>query len=323
MEHIDCIFCHADDSRVVIEDNGYTGLQCRRCGLIYTSPRPEPQDIFDLYGHGAAHISAEAHRAREHTKRRYARHHLKVLQPHAAAGNLLDIGAGSGFFLDEARRLGFEPFAIEFNPTQAEFITHTLGIPCEQKPLSEAMFDGRRFDVIYHCDVISHFHDPIGEFRTIHRMLKPGGVCMFETGNLGEVDRRYFAHFTTFQYPDHLFFFSTDNLRRLLDETGFELVEMRRYSIVPHLRLIKAAMKLMGRGHGKPRSDNAASRSTGSPPSRPSAAARVARRVAAPLLYGLRYGLGGIAPKRGRPQTVLVVARAKPDPSQGGKRADG
>jgi len=155
------------------------------------------------------------------------------------SGTLLEVGAGAGYFLDEARKLGFGPYAIEFNPIQANFIRDQLKIPCEVSSLSTSIFEEMKFDALYHCDVISHFFDPISEFRKINEIMKEGSFLVFETGNLGEVNQKYFRYFDRFQYPDHLFFFSPDNLRNLLERAGFKVLKIYRYSIIPQLLVIK------------------------------------------------------------------------------------
>jgi len=133
VESISCFFCGVDDSFPAIEENGFTGRKCRRCELIYISPRPSRSEVANLYGHDQAHISAAEHVAAEKYKRLHARHTLRILRRYAAAGRLLEIGPGAGFFLDEARAAGFEPHGIELNPAQVEFI-HARGIPCSGKP---------------------------------------------------------------------------------------------------------------------------------------------------------------------------------------------
>ena len=58
MEDIGCIFCGTEGSAAIIEEKGYTGRKCVRCGLIYVSPRPSRHEVVDLYGHDAAHLTA-------------------------------------------------------------------------------------------------------------------------------------------------------------------------------------------------------------------------------------------------------------------------
>jgi len=78
MNSISCIFCSdpETESRVVIEENGYSGRKCGRCGLIYISPRPDLKETQELYGHGQAHIPAGDHLQKNFGKLLHDRHML-------------------------------------------------------------------------------------------------------------------------------------------------------------------------------------------------------------------------------------------------------
>ncbi len=176
MEAIDCIFCggKADDAPIVIEENGFTGRQCPDCGLVYISPRPSRAEISDLYEHDGADAALEAHLRADFVKRLHARHTMSILKRHARQGALLEIGAGTGYFLAAARKAGFDVRGCELNPLQAAFINERLNIPCEQADLEDASA-GETFDIIYHCNVLSHLYDPIEVFHCTNRRLRPGG----------------------------------------------------------------------------------------------------------------------------------------------------
>lgn len=324
MEEIKCIFCGSESNRIVIEENGFKGKKCSQCGLIYISPRPSLNEIIDLYGHDDANISAESHISAAFPKVLYAKHHLKIIRSVVKSGALLEIGPGAGYFLDEARKLGFEPHGLELNSAQANFIRNELSIPCEGSLLSTSVFEGKKFDIVYHCDVISHFFDPISEFRKINEILKDDSFLVFETGNFGEVDQSYFKYIQKFQYPDHLFFFSTDNLIDILEKTGFKLIKIYRYSILPQLvarKMLSGVKNLIkkhvlksnekekypsdGRGIGNPSGVNSQSCNS------KSIVKKSINNVYNYLNYVLRYKIGRIAPKVRRPQTVIVVAKKR------------
>lgn len=323
MNEIRCIFCKIESNHVVIEENGYKGRKCPQCGLIYISPRPSFHEIVDLYGHDNAHVSAESHISAGFSKRLYAREHLRIIRSFVKNGALLEVGAGAGYFLDEARKIGFEPHGLEFNPIQSNYIRNTLKIPCEESPVNKTIFGGKLFDVIYHCDVISHFFDPISDFKKINEMLKDKSFLVFETGNLGEVDQAYFKYLSRFQYPDHLFFFSTDNLVSLLETTGFDLVAMYRYSILPQLRVTKAlaGIKNSVQKHvfksNKPKKhsfDAGGADINSVTNSHSDVKLLVKESIKKSYEYFnfvLRYKIGRMARKASRPQTVIVVARKR------------
>jgi SAM-dependent methyltransferase len=295
MEPMSCIFCGVDDSFPAIREHGFTGRKCRRCGLIYISPRPSRDEVANLYGHDHARISAREHLAAENYKRLHARHTLAILRQHATSGRLLEIGPGAGFFLEEARAAGFAPHGIELNPAQVEFI-RGRGIPCVAETAAQA-FAGQSFEVIYHCDVISHLHDPIAEFRAMHGRLGERGLLLFETGNLGDVRLDRLARVPRFQYPDHLFFLSTGNIASLLALSGFELLAMHRYSLGADLlrwrlsAMLKPPQPVGQAGNGRPVS-------RGSP-------------LKARIEFFSRYGIGALFPRHDHHQTMIVVARKK------------
>lgn len=326
MNEIKCIFCDTLSDRIAIEENGYQGKRCQNCGLIYISPRPSLNQIIDLYGHDDAHITAESHIADDFAKRLYAKHHLKIINSVAEGGRLLEVGAGAGYFLDEARSAGFEPYGLEFNPVQANFVRNELNIPCEESPLDHSVFGGKKFDVVYHCDVISHLFDPIADFKQMNQRMKDNSLLVFETGNLGEVDPKYFDDIDCFQYPDHLFFFSTENLVNLLKQTGFELVNIHRYSISPQLTTKKTLSKLKKSiltpiKSLKTKSNSPQNIAGRDPEKKPiknqtQAKSLIRQKLKNAYLYThryfmylLRYKLGKIVPKTSRPQTVIVIAR--------------
>jgi hypothetical protein len=335
MNEIRCIFCEVESNSVVIEENGYKGRKCPRCGLIFISPRPSFDEIVALYGHDDAHISAKSHISAELSKRLYARHHLGIIRSFVKSGALLEIGAGAGYFLDEARRFGYSPHGLEFNPIQANYMRNKLGIPCEESPINTSIFFGKRFNIVYHCDVISHLFDPISDFRQMNEVMEDGAFLIFETGNLGEVDQKYFKYFQRFQYPDHLFFFSTGNLVSLLEKTGFDLVKIYRYAILPQLKAMNALAALAAIKNsvqdrattdlhleiGEPiekekhSSDGVGSDFepvTDSQSLNTKALLKKSIRISYQYVdYALRYKIGRLVPKAKQPQTVIVVARKK------------
>ena len=321
MIDIDCLLCDSKDSHVLIEENGYQGRKCSGCGLIYVSPRPSLDDIHDLYGHDEAGVTAQSHITSAFPKRLYARHHLELIQHHQQGGRLLEIGAGAGYFLDEARKRGFDCHGLEFNPIQRAYITDHLLIDCEQTSLADSSYMNDKFDLIYHCDVISHFYNPIEELGVMNHVLKLGGYMAFETGNIGEMDDEYLRYITRFQYPDHLFFFGVENLVCLLERTGFELVSLHRYSLMPQLRLSRAISRLKRRLSGK--SSPEFPGPTGERRHQDAAmenhrrySRKLIRSVKAfrinvmeYLYFQLRYNFGKLCVKPGKPQTLILVAR--------------
>ena len=313
MEGINCIFCGTGSDRVVIEENGFFGRKCPECGLIYLSPRPSAAEIRDLYADDMAHRPAAAHISGTFQKRLYARHNLRIIERYVNHGTLLEIGAGGGYFLDEARKEGFDVYGIELNSIQADFIRGVLSIPCEESPLSSSSFAGKKFDIVYHCDVVSHFYDPIEEFRNMNNALNKNGIIAFETGNLGDIKEKYFKLHTSFQYPDHLFFFGETSLTELLRMTGFQPLRIHRYSILVQRwfeKLLEGCLQTYRRSERENISED-----RNLPCVRTSRFNRkqMLRNAYHYFFYLVRYRIGAIMPKKGRPQTIFIIGRKSND----------
>jgi hypothetical protein len=130
--------------------------------------------------------------------------------------------------------------------------------------------------------------------------LTTHGVLIFETGNMGDVRLDRLAMVPQFQYPDHLFFFSTRNIETLLQISGFHPVRKFRFSIVPELLLRKAVSRLKCRRNG---SGVAATRGTDSAASSSSVKARIAMFA--------RYRLGAYFPIKDDHETIIMIAKPK------------
>lgn len=318
VQEIGCVLCDGAGSTPVIHEGGFTGRQCAGCGLIFVSPRPSRAQIDAVYREGEAHLSPQWFvQGREAIASRLrARRDAQLVQRHAGGGALLEIGPGRGTFLAAARRRGFDVFGVELNPTQASFIRSELGIACAESLESAQELAGGSFDVVYHRDVLSHFYDPLEEMQRLRGLLKPGGLHIFETGNLADVDHRYLALIASFQYPDHLFFYGETSLRKLLDQTGFAHVHTHRWSVLGerHLRhWIDRTRDRLWRTAGRDDADPDAARHAvrPEPAAARSRAGRLARQALDLLYYALQVSVGRLPVSEHVPQTLIVVARKR------------
>ena len=319
VEYIKCILCDIDSNEVAWEEDGYTARRCPNCGLVYVSPRPTLPEILNMYASDQSYSKAQPLISGAFDRRLRARHHLGIIKEHKSSGSVLEIGAGAGWFLYEARRAGFTVYGIELNRTLAEFMGERLKIPCGASPLDRSSSSGQTFDVICHFDVLSHFYNPIAEFQKMNNRLNNGGLLVFETGN-SDFDARYKSLFRSFQLPDHLFTFSEVSLKKLLEQTGFELEKIYEYSIVPQLMFLLATRRIMAIvRRGTPRQNTNVSNQHNNIQTPPDKQLKTstnkgnfpisfAKNAINYFSYTLRYKVGAIAPQKRRPRTMLIIA---------------
>lgn len=135
---------------------------------------------------------------------------------HAAeiGGRILDYGCGAGQVVAQGRRVGLDFWGTDAFPEH--YAGSERAMPAEASQHFRPVVNGRadfpdaHFDVILSNQVLEHVTDPEATIADMHRLLKPGGVCVaafpvIETwyeGHLG----LYFAHRFPASRARHIYF---------------------------------------------------------------------------------------------------------------------
>ncbi len=298
MEEINCPLCNKGGQPFWYE-NGYIGRKCFQHSLIYLSPRPNEEEMQILYNTDRIEgLSAREQTAYSFGTDLMARYSLSIIKTLKTKGDLLEIGAGGGQFLLNARKEGFNPFAIEINQELISYLSRKLGMEIENASASDGgYFSSRKFDVIYHRNVLSHLHDPIGAFKISNNRLKEDGILVFETGNFGSIQRFWLNFLSTVGYPEHLYLHSIKSVQCLLEISGFKLITFHSYSIIPH-QLISKLLEI--NRHEFRRTNTTYSKMS------------FFRKFKDYITYLLVYRFGRILP-RSWPATLICIAKKNKD----------
>ena len=104
-----------------------------------------------------------------------------------------------------------------------------MKVPVAEGTLETATVEPGSFDVVTFWEVIEHVSDPRDFLSRIARLLKRGGWALLSTPDAGSLVARMLGRrwLGWQKVPEHLFYFDRPTLRRLLDETGFDVVDQR------------------------------------------------------------------------------------------------
>lgn len=102
--------------------------------------------------------------------------------------SLLDIGCGGGFLTEEYARLGCQVTGIDISPrsiaaARAHARQENLSIDYQIGSASVLAYEGEHFEIVSCCDVLEHIPDWHDVIEEIARVLKPGGLFLFDTIN--------------------------------------------------------------------------------------------------------------------------------------------
>jgi 2-polyprenyl-6-hydroxyphenyl methylase / 3-demethylubiquinone-9 3-methyltransferase len=100
----------------------------------------------------------------------------------------LDVGCGGGLLAEEFARLGFavtgvDPSRRSVDAARAHAAEAGLSIEYRQASGEALPFADGSFDVVYCCDVLEHVTDLARVIAESARVLKPGGVYLYDTIN--------------------------------------------------------------------------------------------------------------------------------------------
>jgi 2-polyprenyl-6-hydroxyphenyl methylase/3-demethylubiquinone-9 3-methyltransferase len=154
--------------------------------------------------------------------------------------SLLDVGCGGGFLAEEFARMGFSVTGADPSPASIEAarehaLANGLAVAYEVARGESLPFDNASFDAVACCDVLEHVDDLDAVVGEIARVLKPGGLFLFDTINRTPASRLVVIklmqewRWSSFVPPNlHEWdrFIRPDELRAVMDERGLATCEV-------------------------------------------------------------------------------------------------
>jgi SAM-dependent methyltransferase len=195
----------------------YELARCARCGTAVTlAPAPPEAHEAGAYGGGrprGAGLAAPLLRA-------FTRRRLALLGDRP--GRLLDIGAGRGRFVADARAAGWDADGIEPSARGIEG-ARSLGVELAQAGIDDASVAPASLDAATLWHVLEHLDEPGPALARIAGWLRPGGLLLVGVPNLGSVQARAGgARWYHLDVPRHRTHFTVAGLHALLRAHGLE-----------------------------------------------------------------------------------------------------
>ena len=116
--------------------------------------------------------------------RQLAKRRLAILERfNTKKTNLLEIGSAAGFFLDEAKKIGYKVKGIEISQSEVAYSRDKLGLDAESISFLDYTTD-EKFDCIAAFFVLEHFFDQEKVLTKIFSLLKEGGFVFLALPSL-------------------------------------------------------------------------------------------------------------------------------------------
>lgn len=212
-------------------------VACARCGLQYVSPRLRADAVLEGYSGGSDELFVSQARGREITFGRSLGLIQRVWK--RGPGRLLDVGTGGGSFPFIASKRGWQAEGCEPNRWLCNWALENYNLPIRPGTVFEQNYPSSSFDVVTLWDVLEHTPDPKREVRETHRLLREDGLLVINYPDIGSCIARLMGRSWVFLLDVHLYYFTRDTIRKLLEDVGFEIVIIR-----PHFQRLGCAYVL-------------------------------------------------------------------------------
>ena len=156
----------------------------------------------------------------------------------------LDVGCGDGRFTAVLAEAGAQVIGADVAQAALDrAAAHHPGLDFRLIAIDEPLpFGDCQFDLVWASEVVEHVSDTARWMSEVRRVLAPGGRLLLTTPSHGRV-RVALGGIERFSEPlgDHLHLYTRRSLRSLLDEFGFQQVQVRTAAGPPLLRRLLLA----------------------------------------------------------------------------------
>lgn len=148
-----------------------------------------------------------------------------LLHPFKPSGAVLDVGCGTGTYLDLMRALGWERVVgVDISVVAVATAREALGIEAYVGELSTAGFPDGTFEAVTLSHTLEHVADPVALLAEVRRVTKPGGrIAVLVPNARSFVSRLLRDRWVGLDTPRHLVNFSPLALHTALVKAGLSI----------------------------------------------------------------------------------------------------
>jgi len=234
-----CPVCHSpelhdylktEDFSVTNEE--YQLQECKICGLVLTQNHPVQDEIGKYYEFEEYISHTDTQEGLMNRLYHLARNFMlvkkrRIIEKKVKGGNLLDIGCGTGYFLNHMHENFWVVTGIEQDKDARKFGEEKFGLEVYgTEKLAELQDD--TYDVITMWHVLEHVHNLDDYLNNIKRLLKDDGLLVLALPNKDSYDAMHYKEYwAAFDVPRHLWHFNIKSLSTLIERFGFNVEKIK------------------------------------------------------------------------------------------------
>lgn len=232
-------------------------VECTQCQLVYAKSVDE-KAILKAYADAAFDSPVEA----EFAAMAYASH-LSLHWSAPSGGHALEVGTGSGTFLSQLKRIGFDQVVgIEPSESAANAAMPDIRGNIRIEPFTRDRFVDDQFDFACCFQTLEHVADPVTVVRDMTSLVKPGGAVALVVHDRSAWLNRLLGRFSPIIDIEHLQLYNARSLKVLASQCGLDVVSCSTFKniypvsywlkLLPLPSFIKAPLRKLAKAVGDP-----------------------------------------------------------------------
>lgn len=208
--------------------------RCDKCKFIFTQGFPSDKligryyDSADYVSHSDSNegiVNFLYHQARKFALKSKAR--IVLRSSKKKNGKLLEIGSGTGYFLNEMKCRKWLVTGIEKSESARKYAKTKFDLDCQDSVyLYDIPADTKDVVVMWH--VLEHLERLNRVMDRIYEILKADGTAVIAVPNTASSDAKHYGkYWAAYDVPRHLWHFSPDNFEVLANRHHFEVVKVK------------------------------------------------------------------------------------------------
>ncbi len=231
-----CLLCGSNQFTPLmkIKDFSISGEQfyiheCNQCKFRFTANPPSAADVGKYYenenyiSHSNTNkgLVAKLYHIVRHIMLRRKHRLLTRLSP---GNKVLDVGSGTGYFLNYLQQNGFIVQGVEMSDSARDFSIQQFGL--DVRKTMDEIEDVGQFNSITLWHVLEHLYDPDIYMQHFKKLLQADGTLMIALPNHDSYDgKKYESYWAAYDVPRHLWHFKPDTFKRFADNNGFTITK--------------------------------------------------------------------------------------------------
>lgn len=211
-----------------VSQESFSIVRCTGCGFLMTNPRPDNADLGRYY-------KSEQYISHSNTSKGWVNRVYKIarsftlaqkyklVKPYASENGLLDIGCGTGAFLDYCAEKGLNVEGVEPDEDARKFAQSEYGFQLKTEDALDEWPDAQ-FSAITMWHVLEHVPNLSERIAQLKRLLSARGRIFVAVPNHTSADAHHYRQYwAAYDVPRHLWHFSPATIRTLFNKHGFVL----------------------------------------------------------------------------------------------------